>query len=242
MAVAYVGSGAYADSGVGNPESPAPSYPGSLVAGYLLIAQVVLRINRSTANTCTATGWTQLEKDVTNTTGTGSHVTYLMYKWSDGTETGTVTFTCSGVGINGAFARIHALSGVAPGSGSPSVEARGLVNPANTASVSHADIVTTGTDELGVIFVSVGDDTSTTHTLSGGSGGTLVERTENSSAVGADSRQILNTIDAPSPTTITGNTATMGTSQAFIARGFALMPTARKDVPEQVVVMDTGGW
>lgn len=225
MAVAYVNSGSFAQV---QPGPAVPTYPASLVVGNLLLAQIDIRVGGDPAPaTCAATGWATWFDDA----GPGNtNSQFVMYRWVDGTEGASASFAISGVTTNGVFARIHQFSGASPGSGIPDNESGGVIQDTTTTHL-HVDVTTTVPDALAVLFDSHADDSGSTHSWGGASGGTLVERTEDSSSVGGDGRICFTTADMPSPATLTGGSGTSVTARRWITRSFALKPPAEARVP-----------
>jgi hypothetical protein len=160
-----------------------------------------------------------------------------MWRWVDGSESGNASFTVSGVTTNGIFARIHQLSGVGGKPGIPRLESAGLTQ-ATTTTVSQTAVTTTELDELAIWFDAHADDSGTTHTIGGASGGTWVERTEDASSVGGDGRICFTTAAMATPGTISGGTGTTVGTIRWISRTFALMgeqfPPPRKLFPQLV--------
>lgn len=232
MAVTFVNSGTF--SGV-QPGPVTPGAPASLVVGNLLLAQIDIRVGGDPAPaTCAGTGWTTWFDDAGpgNTNGQ-----FVMYRWVDGTEGASFSFSISGVTTNGVFARVHQFSGCAPGSGTPTSESGG-VTQATTNTVSHVAVTTTKAGSLAIWFDAHADDSSTSHSIGGASGGTWVERTEDASSVGGDGRICFTTADMASPGTISGGTGTMVASNRWISRTFALNPPSGSLIyrpPRQII-------
>lgn len=225
---AFVNSGTF--SGV-QPGPATPGAPASLVVNNLLVAQVNVRVGGDPAPaTCAATGWTTWFDDAGPGNSCGQ---FVMYRVVDGTEGGSFSFAISGVTTNGVFARVHQFSGILyTGSGVPLIESAGVTQNTNNT-VAHVAVTTTGASGLAVWFDSHSDDSGTTHTIGGASGGTWVERTEDASSVGGDGRICFTTAAMPDPGTISGGTGTMVSSTVrWISRTFAFIGELPPRVPK----------
>jgi hypothetical protein len=109
VSLAFVASGTTASGTNGN---PTPSAPTGIVAGDLLICVIGWR---GSTTTMTSSGWTEMSGSPwTNATSATDEIRAL-WKISAGTESGAITFTKTGGGVNQSFnSIIFALRGTPP--------------------------------------------------------------------------------------------------------------------------------
>lgn len=217
-----------------NPSPLTPSYPASPQFGDLFIIHVATRSNFNATTAASASGWGALPFEDNGSTTTA----HYLYKWSNGTETGTVAVTPTGMN-SGAYAHIHLFRNVGGNPGTPNIESIDVVRATSTTP-SPDPVITTDVDRCAVCITTVADDTSTTHTLTGGSGGTWSKHTEISSPDGSDVRMLMQTAPMASADTFSGATGTMASSKAWICRTFALYGGPIVRLPSDAVTLAEG--
>lgn len=214
MAVTYVNVGTAATSSA-DVASMAPSYPSPVTAGNLLL----LICHNSAAGTMPTPAsppgdWFPLFTTDYLNLGTSPRVRQdIFYKWSDGTESGTITVTLGG---RDGVLRISQFAGVAQEyDGTPAIELGGVDADGTTA--NPPTIITTVNDCLGVVANVFSDQRFTSGSFSG-----ATTRYDTGTSNG-NPRGSLGTSAIATPTSTTyGN----GSSQRHVCRTFALSPTA----------------
>lgn len=212
--VSYLSAG----SGSASTTNPTPGYPTLLQSGDLILLQVV--VTDSSTNPTTPTGFTLLYgPDQSGTSDNDYKVRqFIYYKFSAGTETGTITVTIGGTQAK--LARMYAFRGVVATSfyegGNWSFNYDDIINP---PSVTAASV-----NRLAVAFVCVSNDVSL-GSFTGETGGNWVEAVDEfMTSLGYDGCIQLQTATLTS-TTISGGAYDMGsTSERWGVRAFALIP------------------
>jgi hypothetical protein len=210
--VTYVAAGTAADVATTPDDLPVP-FPAGLALNDLMLAQVV---SRNTVSTITApAGWTLLFGP---DTGGGTFRQWIYYKFSDGTETGTVTWQMSGSALF--YGRMYAFRGVKL---SAFTEGGGLDQ--NTGTAITCPSVTSSVDgALAVAFISAADD-NTIANFTGESGGDYTAPVvDYITTSGLDGMLGIQTAALATATTISGGGCTMSASDPWLVRAFALKP------------------
>jgi len=212
--VTFVSAGTGSGSTNGN---PTPGYPAGLQANDLILLQVTVRDPSSTPTT--PTGFTLLYGP--DSTGTGRQ--WIYYKFSTGTESGTITVTIGGSATK--MARMYAFRNVALSSFTEDPD----FGSGTDSSIEARSVTTTGNGRLAVSFVFVNNDNSV-GSFTGESGGdwqeAVNEFTYNPSGSSNDGCIQLQTATMASAGTISGGSYDMGyyNSDPWGVRAFALKP------------------
>jgi hypothetical protein len=215
FSVSFVAAGT--GSGVsGNNNYPTPRYPTGLRANDLILLQVTVR-DTSYAPTTTPTGFTLLYDP--DSTGTGRQ--WIYYKFSDGTESGTITVTIGGSSCK--IARMYAFRNVARSS---------FTEGANFGSgtgryISAQSVTTTNVNRLAVSFVFVNDDNPVGSFINETGGNWTEAVSEFRTNAGSDGCVQLQTAAMATAGTISGGSYTMTASDPWGVRAFALIPISR---------------
>lgn len=201
-------SAAAGQSGTGN---RTPSFPSPITAGQFLIIQVYANDTTAPAVT-TPGGWTAAGA---KPTGAVLAKEWLFWKVADGTESGTVSLTCSG--DNMTAARIYLFS-----NGSGIEAAAGQLNTPSSTSLPAQDITTLGAQRLALQMFAAFVNT-TVGNISGETGTDYTEAVAEFAA--ANVILSFQTGQVPSPTAITGGTATLGAAGIDrVSYGAAIIP------------------
>jgi hypothetical protein len=215
LQVTYVSAGtASANEGSGT-NDPYPAYPTGLQLNDLILLQVAVRDTSTTP--ATPSGFTLLfGPDSADNTGRQ----WIYYKFSTGTESGTVTVSVSGSTMT--MARMYAFRNVAlsnfveinnpnPGSG-------------NGATISARPVTTIGDKRLCVSLVYVTNNNNV-GSFTGETGGDWTEAVTEYQFNGNDDGCIqLQTATMATAGTVTGGGYTMSGSDDWGLRAFALIP------------------
>ena len=205
--VTYLSAG----TGSGTTGNPTPTYPGGLRVNDLILLQVTVRDTSTTPTT--PAGFTALY----NADSTGIGRQWIYYKFSTGSETGSLTITIGG--LNCKTARMYAFRNVALSS----FNEGGSFGYATSTTISARSVTTLGEKRLAVSFVLVNDDVAVAE-FTGESNGNWIEPVaEFTTDQGSDGCIQLQTATIPSATTISGGTRTIP-SAAWGVRAFALKP------------------
>jgi hypothetical protein len=204
-----------AGTGSGTTTNPTPTYPTGLQANDLLLVQVTVR---DTSNTpTTPTGFTLLYgPDSTSSTGRQ----WIYYKFTTGTESGTVTVTIGG--SNCKIARMYAFRNVALSSFTEG----GGFGSGNSRYISAQSVTTSDTGRLAISFVFVTNDNSV-GSFAGETGGDWTEAvSEFITTAGSNGCVQLQSATMSSAGTISGGSYDMGYyySDPWGVRAFALIP------------------
>lgn len=201
----------------------AVAYPAGLAAGDLLILST--RGNAGTITGLSAPGFTTLKS--TNVGGTAVAWSVL-WAIATGSESGTVTVTQTGTSISRTSGQMACYTGNQT-TGTP-FEAANSNNAISTAP-APASITTTGPDRLAAAAIMVSAATTIT-AISGASGGTWSESAaaQTGTAVLSDFQQAT----LASATTLSGGTATIGTSANWCVTTFAIL-SLPSDMPPAVL-------
>jgi hypothetical protein len=201
-----------AGTGSGTTGNPTPSYPSGLQANDLILLQVTVR---DTANAPTPpAGFTSLYGP--DSTGTGRQ--WIYYRFANGSESGTITVSIGGSSCK--IARMYSFRNVALSS---FTEGGGFGN-GSSSTINAQSVVTTGSNRLAVSFVFVNDDNSV-DSFTGETGGDWTEAvTEYRTTAGSDGCVQLQTATMASAGTISGGSYSMGASDPWGVRDFALIP------------------
>lgn len=206
--VTYVSAG----TGSGTTGNPTPAYPAGLQANDLVLLQVTVRDTTTTPTT--PTGFTLLYGS--DSTGTGRQWVY--YKFSDGTESGTITITIGSTVCKAA--RLYAFRNVATSS---FIEGGGF-GTGTGATISAQSVTTTDVQRLAVSFVFVNDN-NVVASFTGETGGDWTEAVaEFRTSAGSDGCLQLQTATMASAGTISGGSYTMSAADPWGVRAFALIP------------------
>lgn len=206
-------AGAEAESAASPPSIDVP-YPTGLANNDVLFAQIYSRNTISTIGSPPA-GWTLLFGP---DTGGSTFRQWIYYKFSDGTETGTETWSISGAALF--MGKMYAARGVALSS---FTESGGLDQATGTA-VTCPSITTTGPNRLAIAFVAAADD-NTVPDFTGETGGDYTTPfTDYSTATGSDGMMGVRIAEIPAAGTLSGAGATMSASDPWLVRAFALKP------------------
>jgi uncharacterized protein (DUF427 family) len=213
--VTYVSAGTGSGLTSGN---PTPGYPTGLVVDDLILLQVTLRDDDSPVTITPPIGFTLLYGPDTSG-GTSSQVRqWIYYKFSDGTESGTITVTVTGSNDDRA-ARMYAFRNVAL---TDFTEGGEFLTDYDII-VDAPTVTTTGTGRLAVSFCSVGDNIGI-DSFSGESGGDWIEAAEYQFNGDDDMCMQLQTVTMTSAGTISGGDDNIGSTERWVVRGFALKP------------------
>ncbi|MHA1389299.1 MAG: hypothetical protein ACTSR9_12770 [Candidatus Thorarchaeota archaeon] len=207
----FVGAG----PGVATTSSIEPQYPSGLLSGDLIILQVMVR---DTSNTpATPAGFTLLFGADSNT---GDAKQWLYYRFSDGTESGSVVVSIGGASTR--MGRMYAFRNVASTSWYTDTD-----YGAGTTDIVYANDVTTTIDKgLAVAFCFIQDNNEVTH-FTGETGGDWTEVVEDfETFLGSDGLIGINAATMSSAGTISGGTFDMGRPDPWGLRSFALLPAA----------------
>jgi PKD repeat protein len=220
--VTYVADG----TGSGTTGNPTPAYPPGLQANDLILLQVTVR---DTSNTpTTPAGFTLLYGP--DSTGTGRQ--WIYYRFSNGTETGTITVTIGGgackIGRMYAFRNV-ALSSFTEGGGFGSGTGRRIY---------AQDVTTTDVGRLAVSFVFVNDNNSVGN-FTGETGGNWTEEAEFRTNSGSDGTIQLQTATMASAGTISGGSYRMSARDPWGVRAFALIPVTDTAAEQAVILWRT---
>ncbi len=221
MAVTYVGSGVFS-AVTGTGVVATPGYPTGLASGDLLIIQVAIKATSATSASAVPDGFALLGGGYSS--GTHGHGGHYLYKWSDGTETGTVTVTPAGGASSGTYARMSAFRGVGGSPGVPTWEGNAFAGVASST-LSHPAMTSTVADALGVAYHTNGHDEYVNGALAGATGGTWVHQYSSVTGVGNDGAIYLNTVDMAGPTTVSGGTVTIAGTLRWTRFTFILLPS-----------------
>lgn len=210
------GAPSFVAAGAGNATAAAPgdlplAYPSGLADQDLLLAHVCAGSGTVDA---VPSGWTLLfGPDASSVTKT-----WVYYKWSDGTETGSQTWSLDS--SSAAFwGRMYAFRGV----DSSIYESSGSNADINT-SITHAAVTTTGINRTAVCLVTVNDD-NTMADMTGETGGDWTRPVSDYlHTTSLDGALGIQTADMPSAGTLSGGGITMAASDRWITRSFALLP------------------
>jgi PKD repeat protein len=218
--VTYVAAG----TASGTTGNPTPAYPAGLQANDLILLQVTVRDTSTTPTT--PAGFTLLYDP--DSTGTGRQ--WIYYRFSNGTETGTITVTIGGGACK--IARMYAFRNVALSSFT-----EGASFGSETGRRIYAqDVTTTDARRLAVSFVFVNDNNSV-GSFTGETGGDWVEAVaEFRTNAGSDGTVQLQTATMASAGTISGGSYRMRQSDPWGVRAFALIPVT-DTVAEQAVIL-----
>jgi hypothetical protein len=211
FSVSYVAAG----TGSGTTGNPTPRYPTGLRANDLILMQVTVRDVSTTPTT--PTGFTLLYGP--DSTGYGRQ--WIYYKFSNGTETGTITVTIGGGSCK--IARVYAFRNVARSSFT-----EGERFGSGTGKYIYAQsVTTTNVNRLAVSFVFVNDD-NPVGSFNLENGGNWTEAvSEFRTNAGSDGCVQLQTATMATAGTISGGSYSMGASDPWGVRAFALIPISR---------------
>ena len=202
-----------AGAGAATTGDPTPGYPAGLVANDLILLQVTVRDTSSTVTT--PTGFNLLYGP--DSTGTGRQ--WIYYRFSTGTESGTITVDQSGATC--CIGRMYSFRNVSLSNFTES----GGFGSGSDSSIEMQAVTTTGAKSLAVSFVFENDD-NTLSDSAGESGGDWTEAIlEYTTTQGSDGGVQLQNATMASAGTITGGTTTMGAVDPWGVRAFALKPT-----------------
>ena len=192
---------------------PVP-FPSPIASGNLILMQIAIR--NTTIGVTTPTGWTLLYGP--DTTGTTIRQ-WIFYKIADGSETGNLNVTVDSGNIL-KMGRMYLFNNT---DSSNFTEGGGFGSgTANT--ISAQSVITTGIERLAVSFVFVDDDNAL-DPFTGESGGDWTEGVaEYTTTSGADGAMGLQIATMATAGTISGGTDTMGASDTWGVRAFALKP------------------
>ena len=215
--VQYIAAG----TGSGTTGNPTPAYPSGLQANDLILLQVTVRDTSTTPTT--PSGFTLLYGPDSTTTGRQ----WIYYRFSNGTESGTITVSIGGSTCK--IARMYAFRNVALSSFTEG----GGFGSGTGATISAQTVATTGIRRLAVSFVFVNDD-NTLGNFTGETGGDWVSAATFTTTSGYDGAVQLQTATMASDGTISGGSYNMGASDPWGVRAFALIPI---DPEEQAVIL-----
>ncbi|MCW4044301.1 MAG: hypothetical protein NWE94_02140, partial [Candidatus Bathyarchaeota archaeon] len=209
-----------AGAGSGTTGNPTPSYPSGLQANDLILLQVTVR---DTSNTpTTPSGFTLLHGP--DSTGTGRQ--WIYYKFATGSESGTITVIIGGSSCK--IARMYSFRNVALSSFTEG----GSFGSGSSSTINARSVTTSGSDRLAVSFVFVNDDNAV-DSFTGETGGDWTEATsEFTTSAGSDGCVQLQIATIASAGTISGGSYTMGASDPWGVRAFALKPTTNWTITE----------
>lgn len=191
----------------------AVAFPAGLANGDLLMAHLAVGVTSATLDTVPA-GWTLSFGPDTQSAGQKQ---WIYTKVSDGTETGSETWSTSATTV--CFAgRMYAFRDV-----DASISEGGGQTGNTAGPVTHVDVVTTGPYRLAVCLVAVANDAALGD-LAGETGGDWTEAVaEFTTTVSTDAALGLQTAAMASAGTITGGSVAIS-SGAWMTRTFALLP------------------
>jgi hypothetical protein len=135
-----------AGTGSGTTGNPTPAYPSGLQANDLLLLQVT--VNDGTTTPTTPTGWALLYGPDTVGSGGITGRQWIYYKFSTGSETGTLTVTIGGTSAKTAC--MYAFRNVATSNFVESTSFNAPTTPAST--IPASSMTTTGAKRLAVSF------------------------------------------------------------------------------------------
>jgi hypothetical protein len=213
-----------AGTGSGTTGNPTPAYPSGLVANDLILLQVTVRDTSNTPST--PTGFTPLYSAESSTVARQ----WIYYKFSTGSESGTITITIGGTSCK--VARMYSFRNVALSS---FTEGGGFGYSASSTTMSAQSVTTTGINELDVSFNFVTYNTAVA-SFTGETGGDWIEAVaEFTTTAGSRGCVQLQTATMASAGTISGGTLSLGsTARSWGVRAFALKPI---DPYEQGVIL-----
>ena len=216
-----------------------PSYP-SVTEGDLLFCVIV--VNSATSSVSSVTDFTSYIGPM----GMGDTINdraWVYYRYAEGDESGTVTATRT-AGAYGWGCRIFGFENVHQTIGS-AIENLTYVNLGTTDTVLDTAVETSGTLELAVNMIFVGDDSNNPVDMVGESGGDWTQvTTEYEWNAGNDGAIDVQTAIMATSGTIDGGGGDWGNADPYGNLGFALMPedgggTAyEKDMIEGVSAVD----
>jgi VCBS repeat-containing protein len=211
--VTFVSAGTgNATLGVG--KNPTPAYPASLQPNDLILLQVTVR-DTINAPPPTFDGFTLLYgPDPAGSSGRQ----WIYYKFSTGTESGTLTVTIGGSDYK--FARMYAFRNVALSS---FAEGAGYISNAWSNTISAPQVDTTGTKRLAVSFVFVTED-RIMDSFTGETDGDWTEATPEYRSSPWPGCIQLQTAEMATGGTISGGTYVMAGYGGWGVRAFALIP------------------
>jgi hypothetical protein len=222
----------YVDAGTGSGGSGYyvyPTYPNGLQTNDLILLQVTVRDTTTTPTT--PAGFTLLYGP--DSTGTGRQ--WIYYKFSDGTESGSITVTI--IGYSTKLARMYAFRNVALSS---FTEGGGFGSGLGSI-INAQSVTTTGSNRLAVSFVFVNDDNAVGD-FTGETGGNWQEAVSEFTYTyyyyGWDGCVQLQTATMASAGTISGGNYTMSYSDPWGVRAFALKP---KTTPQPWTITEGSG-
>jgi hypothetical protein len=213
----YVSSGTAATSATGAVAIPVPASP---QARDLLVMQV--EIKTTSTPTTTAPNFTSLGGGYSS--GTHGQSQNLLYKWSDGTESGTVTATGVGGTIGSSHGRMSLFRGVGGYPGTPHMVGGVTFSGDTSTTMTHPAMAAIRPGSLAVVGHTSGVDEDGLFSLAGASGGTWTQRYQSRLTGGNDGNISLHTADLAYPATISGGS---GTSTGLLRKttaSFILMP------------------
>jgi PKD repeat protein len=222
--VTYVAAGA----GSGTTGNPTPSYPAGLQTNDLILLQVTVRDTTTTPTT--PAGFTLLYGP--DSTGTGRQ--WIYYRFSNGSETGTITVTVVGTACK--IARMYSFRNVALSSFTEAAS----FGTGTGRRIYAQTVATTDVRRLAVSFVFVNYDKAV-DSFTGETGGDWVEATAEYTTT-ADTRGCaqLQTAIMASAGTISGGSYRMTTpAYPWGVRAFALIPVADPIAEQAVIVWRT---
>lgn len=185
---------------------------GTPVSGNLLMIQIGIGSLTPTIPTAPS-GWTKLFED---TDGTFIQQ-YIYYKYSNGTETGNITFTFSTTVSNFAIGIMYEFVNMK--SSAPFNESGGLI--IGTLNYGPASITSTIANSLALSFVFL-PGLNTTGAYTGNSGGTWIEKSSVNTTLGSDGVLQLQSADLPKAGTISGGSFNSATGGLSLTRSFSL--------------------
>jgi hypothetical protein len=198
--------------------SVTPGYPASPQSGDLFLGTVM--ILDTTTSPSSFTGFTSLLEPYTS--GTDGRV-WVYYRYSDGSETGTTTVSRAS-GTTGFFARIYGFRYAHQTIGS-AYEAVNWVSEGSVSTVLDRGVTTSGTMELALNFVFVGEDTNTYVSFTGETGGDWTEVVAQfSNGAGNDGTLQLQCATMATAGTVDGGSFAMGAADPTGVLGLALIP------------------
>lgn len=209
---------AFISAGAGTSAAPpgatmSPAFPASIVAGDLLILHAAMS-DTVGGTVTTPAGWTSI-----GAFPGGAQVTkqWAFFKIADGSESGTLAVTCSADTAGGM--RIYRFS-----SGTGAEAAAGTRTAASSTSMPAQNLTTLGNNRLAVQLFAAWTNT-TIGDITGESGTDYTEAVAEFASATGPILMSVQTGQVPTPTAITGGTATLGA--ASVQRdsyGFAIIP------------------
>jgi hypothetical protein len=208
------------------------NYPKNNQAGDLILLQIMVR---DTSNAPTPpSGFTLLFGP--DSSGTGQQ--WIYYKFSTGSETGSLSLTIAGSALK--MARMYSFRNVAL----TSFNEDGGFGTGSTKTISAQSVTTLDSKRLAVSFIFVTDDNDV-NAFTGETGGDWKEAKDQfKSGSGNDGSIDLQTATMASTGTISGGSFTMKNNASWGVRAFALVPLAiypTGDVTFQVLP-PSGSW